>query len=186
MPSLRKTYSEEEILAGCRRNERKYQELLYRRHFDTMTRMIRRFTQDDERVLDILNNGMLRVFQKIESYSGTGSLEGWIRRIVYHSISDYFKKESRYLRFIVLEDKDKEYASSALDDLYYTDLLAMVEDLPEKSREVFKLYAIEGYSHKEIADMLQISTGTSKWHLSNARDQLKQIIHQRMDQNYAG
>ena len=186
MTRVRNTYSEEEILTGCRKNERKFQELLYKAHFETMTRMIRRFTQDDERVLDILNRGMLRVFQNIGSYSGTGSLEGWIRRSVYHSISDYFKKESRYLKFIVLEGKDKEYETSALDELYYNDLLAMVEDLPEKSKAVFKLYAIEGYAHKDIAEMLQISTGTSKWHLSHARNQLKKIIHQRMDQNYAG
>ena len=186
MGLIRKTYNEQEILQGCRNNERKFQELLYRRHFDTMTRMIRRFTQDDERVLEILNNGMLKVFQKIDAYAGTGSLEGWIRRIVYHSVSDYFKKESRYLKFIVLEEADKNYDKSALDDLYYADLLEMVDDLPEKSKAVFKLFAIEGYTHREIGDMLQISAGTSKWHLSNARSQLKNIIHQRMDQNYAG
>lgn len=186
MGLIQKTYNEAQILDGCRRNERKFQELLYKRHFDTMVRMIRRFTQDEERILEILNNGMLRVFQKIDSYSGTGSLEGWIRRIVYHSISDYFKKESRYLKFIVLESAEKNYEENALDELYYEDLLTMVEDLPEKSKAVFKLFAIDGYSHQEIADQLAISPGTSKWHLSNARSLLKNIIHQRMDQNYAG
>lgn len=186
MGLIQKTYSEEQIIEGCRRNDRKFQEILYRRHFDTMVRMIRRFTRDEERVLEILNNGMLRVFQKIDSYAGTGSLEGWIRRIVYHSISDYFKKESRYLKFIVLEEAEKNYNGSALDGLYYDDLLELLNDVPEKSRAVFSMYAIEGYSHKEIAEQLQISEGTSKWHLSNARNILKNIIHQRMDQNYAG
>ena len=182
----RKTYNEKEIVVGCCRNDRRSQEALYRKHYPAMMAMIRRYTQDEDRGLEILNNGMLRVFKKIEKYEGKGSLEGWIRKIVFHSISDYFKKESRYLKFIVLDEAEKETQHTAIDGLYYDDLLTLVEDLPEKSRAVFKLYAIEGYSHKEIAEMLKISTGTSKWHLSTARSRLKDIIHQRMNQNYAG
>jgi RNA polymerase sigma-70 factor (ECF subfamily) len=179
-------YSEQEIIRGCIANERKFQEMLYRQHFNVMLAMVHKFTRDEEKVLDILNQGFLRVFKKIETYSGAGSFQGWIRRIVYHSISDHFRKESKYMHFIVLEDAEKPSEKNALDNLYYEDLLDIVNSLPERCGEVFKLYAIEGYSHKEIGERLKISAGTSKWHLSQARDQLKGLITRHMKQQYAG
>lgn len=186
MSRSKKEYSEEEIIRGCIANERKFQELLYREHFNVMLTMVHRFTRDEEKVLDILNSGFLRVFKKIESYSGTGSFQGWIRRIIYHSVSDHFKKASKYNHFIVLEDAEKPSEKSALDNLYYNDLLEIVDALPKRSGEVFKLFAIEGYSHKEIGERLEISSGTSKWHLSQARDQLKSLITKHMKQQYVG
>jgi len=186
MNTGKKKYTEQEIIRGCIANNRKFQELLYREHFNVMRVMVQRFTRDEEKVLDILNSGFLRVFKKIETYSGTGSFQGWIRRIVYHSISDYFKKESKYMHFIVLEDAEKPASKNALDNLYYDDLLEIVDSLPERCGEVFKLYAIEGFSHKEIGERLQISSGTSKWHLSQARDRLKSLINKHMNQQYAG
>ena len=179
-------YSEQDIIRGCIANERKFQELVYREHFDVMLAMVHRFTSDEEKVLDILNSGFLRVFTKIEMYSGTGSFQGWIRRIIYHSISDYFKRESKYMHFIVLEDAEKPTEKNALDNLYYNDLLEIVDSLPERCGEVFKLYAIEGYTHKEIGERLEMSSGTSKWHLSQARAQLKGLITKHMNQQYAG
>jgi RNA polymerase sigma-70 factor (ECF subfamily) len=181
-----KTYTEEELVRGCCENNRRFQEALYRRYFDTMLRMVRRYTTDEERCLDILNNGFLKVFRKINTFRFEGSLEGWIRKIVYHSISDYFKKESDYLRFIVLEETDRDTTQDGLDGLFYSDLLKIVDTLPQRSREVFSMYAIEGYAHREIAEQLGISEGTSKWHLSNAREQLKSLLENRMKRNYAG
>lgn len=186
MPSEYKQYSEDEIVRGCVRNDRRCQELLYRQHFDVMYGMIRRYTNDEERALDILNAGFLKVFKKIDTYSGEGSLQGWIRRIVFHCLSDHFKKDSRYLKFIVLDEVEKTHATSALDKLYYEDLLEAVETIPGKGKTVFQLYAIEGYSHKEIAEILTIPEGTSKWYLSKAREHLKNIIYSQMKTNYAG
>ncbi len=186
MSKGRKVYCEKDIIRGCIANERQFQELLYREHFNVMLAMVHRFTRDEEKALDILNSGFLKVFKKIESYSGTGSFQGWIRRIVYHSISDHFKKESKYMHFIVLEDAEKPSAKNALDNLYYDDLLEFVNSLPQRSGEVFRLFAIEGYSHKEIGERLEISSGTSKWHLSQAREQLRSLISQHMNQQYAG
>ena len=171
-------YDEAEVIQGCARNDRKYQEVLYRHHFPTMLRMVHRFTRDEDKALQILNDGFLKVFRKIEKYSGEGSFQGWVRKIVYRSISDHFRKEQSYLKFIVLEDAERSASQTPLDDLYYEDLLNIVEMLPDKSREVFKFYAIEGYSHKEIADMIGFSEGTSKWHLSKARERLKDLIKQ--------
>ena len=186
MGLTKKTYSEQQIIEGCKRNDRRFQEILYRQHFNVMLGMVRRFTKDDEVALDVINNGFLRVFQKIDSFEGKGSLQGWIRRIVYHCISDHFRKESKYLKFIVLEEAEKRSHTSPIDDLCYQDLLNMVEELPDKSKEVFKLFAIEGYTHKEIGELMNISEGTSKWYLSEARKKLQILISKQTKTRYAG
>lgn len=186
MSQVRKTYTEQDLIQGCIANDRRCQEALYRKYFQTMMSMVRRYTQDEDKAIEILNNGFLKVFKKIDTFRSEGSFEGWIRRIVYHSISDFFKKESGYLKFIVLEEAEQDEPQNALHGLYYDDLLQIIGALPERSRQVFNLYAVEGYSHKEIADQLEISEGTSKWHLSNARDQLKKLLESRLNRNYAG
>ncbi len=169
-------YSEEELVAGCLRNERKYQEYLYRRYFATMMSMCLRYTDDRDIAMQIVNNGFLRVFKKLSTFSFKGSLEGWIRKLVYHSLSEYFKKHSRYLQFLVFEERDSQINETALSKMYEDDLLKMVDSLPPASREVFRLYAIEGYTHVEIAKSIGISVGTSKWHLASARKRLKLLI----------
>lgn len=179
-------YDEAEVIEGCGRNDRKFQEVLYRQHFQTMLNMVYRFTRDEDAALQILNDGFLKVFRKIDRYSGNGSFQGWIRRIVYRSISDHFRKQQGYLKFIVLDEPEKITQQTPLDDLYYEDLLNIIEQLPDKSKEVFTLYAIEGYAHKEIAERMGFTEGTSKWHLSKARERLQELIKKRMNQQLAG
>lgn len=149
---------------------------MYRRYFPLMMAMCMRYTRDNEKALEIINNGFLKVFKKIDTFSFKGSFEGWIRKIVFHCISDYFKKESRYLRFMVFEDADKDFPEQSLSNLYLEDILKLVDKLPEVTAHVFRLHAIEGYTHAEIATRFDISPGTSKWHLSSARKKLKELI----------
>ncbi|MCO6476156.1 MAG: sigma-70 family RNA polymerase sigma factor [Phaeodactylibacter sp.] len=177
-------YSDRELVEGCLENDRFSQEMLYRKYFASMMRMILRYTQDREVAMDILNTGFLRVFKKLDTFAFSGSLEGWIRRLVFHSLSDYFKKHSRQIHFLELEDRDAPLKEGALNNLYFEDILKLVEMLPDATKEVFYLYAIEGYTHVEIAQKINISVGTSKWHLSNARKKLKQLI--RTHYNHAG
>ena len=177
-------YSDRDLVEGCLGNDRFSQEMLYRKYFPAMMRMIQRYTQDREAAMDILNTGFLRVFKKLDTFAFSGSLEGWIRRLIFHSLSDYFKKHSRQVYFLELEDRDAPLKEGALSKLYFEDILKLVEMLPDATREVFYLYAIEGYTHVEIAKKANISVGTSKWHLSNARKKLKQLI--RTHYNHAG
>ena len=170
---FRKKYSDEELVAGCLANDRKWQELLYRKYFPSMMGMCLRYASDREEAMTIVNDGFLRVFKKIHLFSGKGSLEGWIRRLVWHSLADHYRKQARYLRFLVCEEHDAPIFDSPADNLYAEDILNLVEKLPPASREVFRLYAIEGYSHAEIGKLLGISDGTSKWHLNAARTKLK-------------
>jgi len=181
-------YSEKEMVEGCIRNERVWQETLYRRFFPTMIQMCMRYTNDRETAMEIVNAGFLRVFKKLHTFTFSGSLEGWIRRIVYHSVSDHFKsRTAQKVYFLDIADHDAPVQESALNRLHIEDVLKLVEKLPLATRDVFMLYAIEGLSHAEIAERVNISEGTSKWHLATARKKLKQWINMDFNQsNYAG
>jgi RNA polymerase sigma factor (sigma-70 family) len=182
---LKPEYTEAEIVAGCVQNNRSFQELLYRQHFAKMMHLCLRYCNGDrERALEILNDGFLRIFKKINTFEFKGSLEGWIRRLVFHAVSDYFKANKQYIDAVVFEEPENTHTIQAipakentgLNHLYFEDILKLVETLPPATREVFRLYAIDGYNHNEIAEQLSISVGTSKWHLSTAREKLKILI----------
>ncbi len=171
-----KKYTEQELVAGCVANDRRAQEAFYRQFFPVMFRMCKKYTRDEEIALEILNSGFLRVFKKLETFAFKGSLEGWVRRVVYHSIAEYYRSRSTYLQFLVIDEYEQSVPEKGLDNLMEDDILKAVRQLPPVSQEVFRLYAIEGYSHAEIAATLSISEGTSKWHLSNARQKLREKL----------
>lgn len=183
-----KTISEKDLVEGCARNERQAQEIMYRRFFPAMLAMCMRYAADRDEAMLIVNNGFLRVFKKIHTFSFKGSLEGWIRRLVFHSLSDYFKQQPKNVHFLVWEEWDSVRTENpALPKLFLEDLLCMVEQLPPATKNVFYLFAIEGYTHQEIAETLGMSEGTSKWHLNAARKRLKELIaQQNLNQSYAG
>lgn len=176
---LKKAYSEAELVAGCARNDRRAQEALYRRFFPAMVQMCRRYAKDEDTALDMINNGFLKVFKKIHTFGAKGSLEGWIRRIVYRSIADYYREHSKYLHFLVLDDYDHSIPDQEVQPCYEADILKAIQALPAISRDVFTLYAIEGYAHAEIATLLNMSEGTSKWHLSTARQRLRALLAEK-------
>ncbi len=169
-----KSYSEEEIIKGCKRNSRKFQELLYFRYFDKMYGMCLRHTSDKEIAMSVLNDGFLKIFKNIEKYRYDGSFEGWVRKVIYNTLRDYYRKKSNNQRF--LEIFENQGNDRNLNNLEYEDILKMIDSLPQKSRNVFVMYAIEGYKHNDISRILNIPVGTSKWHLSQAKEKLRQII----------
>ena len=180
-------FTERELVEGCVNNNRIHQEMLYRRFFPTMMRMCLRYTDDRDVAMEIVNTGFLRVFQKLHTFAFAGSLEGWIRRLIFHSLSDYFKKANNSVRFLDIEDRDAPIKADAISNLHFEDIIKLVDMLPDSTREVFYLYAIEGYSHAEIGNRMGMSEGTSKWHLSVARKKLKDLIQQLYNiTNYAG
>lgn len=183
---LKRKFTDEQLVRGCVANERQWQERFYRRFFPTMMAMCLRRTNDQDEAMTIVNNGFLRVFKKIHLYSFKGSLEGWVRRLVWHSLADHFRNRSKSVHFLVFEERDEPVQTSPADQLYFEDLLNLVTLLPQATQQVFRLYAIEGFNHREIGERLGISEGTSKWHLANARKKLKQLIDQQQLRNYAG
>jgi RNA polymerase sigma-70 factor (ECF subfamily) len=166
----------EELIHGCIRNERSAQERLYRLFYGRMMAVVRRYIDRDEQAEEILNNGFLRAFQKMQQYTFQGSFEGWLRKIVFHAVSDYVKQNERYNEHIVLVEKDDYVQRDVADRLQYQQLLELVQSLPTATRAVFNMYVLEGLSHKEIGKLLGVSEGTSKWHLSEGRRQLKEKI----------
>ena len=183
---FKRKYTNEELVAGCLANDRIWQERMYRRFFPTMMDMCMRRTNDRDEAMSIVNNGFLRVFKKIHLYTFKGSLEGWIRRLVWHSLADHFRGQSKSVHYLVFEERDETEHRTPINQLYFEDLVKLIDYLPDATQTVFRLYAIEGFSHREIGEQLGISDGTSKWHLSAARKKLKELIYKHELRNYAG
>ncbi len=166
----------EELIRGCIRNERAAQERIYKLFYPRMMSLVKRYFDQDVQAEEVLNNGFLRAFQKVSQYTFQGSFEGWLRKIVFHAVSDYVKQHVKYNEKIVLAEKDQLIQKDHADKLYYDQLLKLVQSLPTSTRAVFNMYVMDGFSHKEIGNALGISEGTSKWHLSEGRRMLKEKI----------
>jgi RNA polymerase sigma factor (sigma-70 family) len=177
---LTTTISDNELLKGCREGNRKAQERLYRDYYRAMAALCLRFTRNDEDAVEALNNGFLKVFRNIARYDAAqGTLYTWIRTIILHACLDYIKSRDRIENTSELtEGSDAHIPAEAVSRLQATELLALVRTLPPATAAVFNLYVLEGYNHREIGELLGISDGTSKWHLSSARKQLQQRIEQ--------
>ncbi len=178
----KKTYSNKDLIQGCAKNSRRHQEALYRQYFGGMTGLILHYVKDKDKALEIVNEGFLKVFKKIHTVEDPEALAGWIKTIMMRTRADYFKKNNKYLKAVILEEvKDDRFENSTMEDLYFKDIVRLLDKLPPATAEVFRLYAIEGFKHDEIAEQLGISAGTSKWHLSAARQKLRELIEQFYD-----
>ena len=166
----------EQLIQGCIRNDRAAQEKLYRLFYPKMMALVKRYIDHEMQAEEIMNNGFLRAFQKVKQYNFQGSFEGWLRKIVFHAVADYVKQNTRYTDKILLVEKDEFVHKDHADKLYYDQLLQLVHALPDATRTVFNMYVMEGFTHKEIGNLLGISEGTSKWHLSEGRRVLKEKI----------
>lgn len=173
---LHQTDELEELISGCTQNNRGAQARLYHLFYPRMMGFVKRYFPKQEEAEEILNNGFLRALKKIHTFSFKGSFEGWLRKIMLHAVSDYVNRNIKYMDHVVLAEKDEIVSKDFASGLYYNDLLKLVEDLPGATRIVFNMYAIDGYLHKEIAEILGITVGTSKWHLSIGRKILREKI----------
>jgi len=144
--------------------------------FDRMLAVIKRNFPDKDTAVSILNNGFLRAFKKISQYNHTGSFEGWLRKIMLHAVADHFQANKAALSRQQAPLPDNMAMDGAPDPLAFKDLLGVLQQLPPATRLVVNLFMIEGYSHKEIAAMLGISTGTSKWHVSEGKRLMKDLL----------
>lgn len=166
----------EALISGCARNERSAQSKLYEIFYPRMIGMVKRYFPDQQRAEEILNNGFLRAFQKINKYGYKGSFEGWLRKIIFHAVSDYARTELNYSKNTLFVEKEEFVQKEAITDLYYDDLLKLVYELPEQHRVVFNMYVFEDLSHREISKEIGLTESTSKWYLSNARKMLKEKV----------
>lgn len=172
-------YSEEEILKGCKKGKRQYQEILYRKYAKKMYGICLSYAGERDLAQDMLQDSFIKIFKNIKNYAATGSLEGWIRKIVSNTAIDHLRKIQRANKYITDKDAVNEESKvlSGLENLKTQDLLQQVALLPDGARLVFNLYALEGYTHKEIAQKLNISEGTSKSQFNRARKMLMTWIN---------
>ncbi len=174
---IHKSTTEEEILRDCRKGKAKAQQALYERLASKMLGVCIRYIRDREEAEHVMIGGMVKVFEKLDQFKGEGSFEGWVRRIMVTESLMYIRKNKALSVEVEVEAADLEPDYSSLEDhLQTSDLLALISELPVGYRSVFNLYAIEGYSHKEIGELLGISENTSKSQLSRARTYLQKRL----------
>ncbi len=175
--NLSRKITVDDLLEGCKRAEPKSQEMLYQLIAPKMLGVCMRYAKDGFEAEDMLQTGFIKVFQKVTWFRGEGSFEGWIRRIMVNTAIEIYRKNQRGLNVVDIEDvHDEAQLTFDMSGLEAKDLLKLIQQLPTGYRMVFNLYAIEGYSHREIAEQLQISEGASKSQLSRARAVLREKV----------
>jgi RNA polymerase sigma-70 factor (ECF subfamily) len=168
------------IIKGCLAGNRRDQELLYRRHAAKLYAVCLQYSGNDEESRDILQEGFIKIFDNLIHYKNEGSFEGWMRRIVVNTALEKFRNSHNLYRVDDIDhipEPDADPENHDYAGLEAVDLLDIIRELPPKYRMVFNLFAIEGYSHKEISEMIRISEGTSKSNLSRARSILQKKVN---------
>lgn len=168
---------ENELISGCLKRDGGAQRLLYETYSPKMFGLCCRYVKDPMDAEDVLVTSFTKVFDKIHQFKNEGSFEGWIRKIVVNEALTFLRRHRAMYLEIDLEQADYQPDYQSLSDhLEAEDLVGIIQTLPTGYRIVFNLYAIDGYSHKEIADQLGISENTSKSQLSRARTYLQRIL----------
>lgn len=170
-----------QLLQSCIEKDRKAQYQLYKRYYGLLMGVCIRYKKNEEEAKAALNLGFLKIFNNLQKYPTHIPFEAWARRIMINTLIDEFRKERKlkatieysnfervelYDNYVDLNEADLQFDAEEIDNL--------IKQLPPTSQKAFNLFAIDGYSHKEIAQLLNISVNASKWHVSNARKILKQ------------
>ena len=170
---------EKQLIEGCIRGEPRARKTMYELHAPAMLSVCRRYVCNSETARDLLHDGFVKLFTKIHTYSGSGSFIGWMKRIFVTTALEYLRRHQRLLRGVEVEKCDVQDAEpdvSLFEHLSANDLFDCVARLPDKCRIVFNMYAIEEYTHVEIAKELAISEGTSRSQYARARQLLQKMI----------
>lgn len=180
---------EQEIIAGCINKEPWAQKTLYELHAPAMMSVCVRYVSNKETARDLLQDGFIKLFTKIDTFSGEGSFAGWVRRIFVTTALEFLRKTDALKQSTNIDEISnyiERVDESVLDKISADDLLICVSELPNGYRTVFNLYAIEGYTHAEIAEILNINENTSRSQFMRARKILQKNVLSIIDKDYAG
>ena len=174
-------YQEQDLISACVQKERWAQKMLYEEHYPKMMGVCLRYARNEHDALDILQEGFIKVFRNITKYQPGTTLAAWIRRIMVNTAIDYYRKNIRRRT----EDLDTAYELKSMDadaisQCSEKEILEAVQQLTPAYRVVFNLYVIEGYSHKEIAELMEITESTSRSNLVKSRMKLRAIINKKL------
>ncbi len=172
--------TETELIDQCRKGQRKAQQALYEKYARLMLAVCARYISDKSEAEDVMIGGFVKVFSKLDQFKHEGSFEGWIRRIMVNESLTYIRRNKHMYLEVDIEEAQRSPDYAVLDNhLHAEDLMKLIGQLPTGYRTVFNMYAIEGFSHREIAEQLGITENTSKSQLSRARSLLQKHLLQR-------
>ena len=180
-----KAVSEEELVRGCSEKSALHYRLLFERYYGKLLNVCRRYAKNHEEAQDMVQEGFIRIYSTIHQYKSEGSFEGWMRRVMVTTCINYYHKYHHketveyvdHMRLTSSDESDFGFGADELKSNYDAErLLKLVQNLPPGYRMVFNLHALEGYSHIEIAQKLNITESTSRSNLAKARQKLKQMI----------
>lgn len=172
-----------DILKACKRDDRRAIQFLYEQCFKKLMPVCFRYHNNEEDARSSFNIGFMKILKGLESIDGDINFSAWSKRIMVNALIDEYRKKKNYTSHVSTKETERELdieadaaENAAESDLGYESLIKLIAQLPEISRRVFNLYVVDGFNHKEIGEMLGISEGTSKWHLSTARKVLREKL----------
>jgi RNA polymerase sigma-70 factor (ECF subfamily) len=174
-----------QLIALCIKRDRKAEYELYKNTYSYLMSICLRYTRDKDTASELLNVGFMKILSNLEKYNLAIPFKVWIRRIMVNTLIDEYRKNKREREKVTYveeyyDSSDYAEANEAVSRIDCQQIYELIAQLPEATRQVFNLFVIDGYAHKEIADMLGISEGTSKWHLNAARQKLKEQIDRKV------
>ncbi|MCB9261816.1 MAG: RNA polymerase sigma factor [Flavobacteriales bacterium] len=170
-----------DLIIKCLDNDRLAQSELYRMYHGKLLALCLRYFSNRDDAVSALNLGFLKIFRNLSKFKKSEDFGAWSYRIVQNTAIDQFRSQTRYDNNVVVDEKPEDTGLNpdVVSKLYAEDLIVLLQKLPPTTRMVFNLFAIEAWTHAEIAERLEISEGTSKWHVNNARKMLKQWIEKQ-------
>ena len=176
------TLSESDLIQGCIDGNRQMQEIFYKRFSPKMYGVCLRYSGNVEDANDLLQEGFIKIFKNLVKFRGDGSFEGWMRRIFVNTSIEHFRKKVRLYNVSEMQENAIEDVElNVLDTMAEKDIIFLVNELAPGYKAVFNMHVIEGYSHKEIAEILGITEGTSKSQLARAKGVLKKSLEKTMN-----
>lgn len=166
----------EQLITDCKRNDAKAQEQLYKLFAAKFFGVCLKYSTNYAEAQDNLQDGFIIIFKKIDQFNFRGSFEGWAKRIMVNNALQKYRTGVRFLEIVTEEIPEEEDLELDDDGISLDYLMSIIQELPDRYRLVFNLYVLDGYSHKEISEMLEITTGTTKSNLARARMILKEKI----------
>lgn len=175
------------IIQGCLQKERTSQEALFKLFYSSMLTVCLRYTSDRDTAQELLQDSFIKIFEKLEKYEQTGSFEGWIKRVVVNTCIDYYRKSKRdpllydeEYAFKDIDENMEDFDAEAISEMNTAIIMKEIAKLSPAYRTVFNMFVIENYSHKEIAETLGVTEGTSKSNLAKAKMNLQKALKDRL------
>ncbi len=168
------------LMKECIAGNKKAHELFYHQYYDMLMAVVRKYFKDVAQAEEVLHNSFINIFKSLKTFEERGSFDGWMKKITFHCVSDYLRSNKKYRENTQLTEEEYPFVDSAgpKQSIDYAFYINLVHSLAENQKNVFLLYVVDGFSHKEISTMLDIPIGTSKWNLSEARKNLQEKIIQ--------